>query len=264
MSALDRYKAYITTCAARGVLSCSYEAFAADEARACPACEDGIPASVQAGVLVVPGQGGREGGHLVQAQSLETRMEPGSAAGLMVGTDIGALARIAEKLRRAGAKLPMTLTAEIATREGMIASGLSIALCLVEIEIENQVAGQAATPTTQAELPAAAANMQRQQDPVRASNGTQGDVRKLLVVGGRQFSAQALLDLQHDAARYRWLRDKADGMLGVAAPMVASLDETGRVTTLLDEDDLDAAVDMAMAAPVEKRQRKTKRVGTNK
>ena len=46
--------------------------------------------------------------------------------------------------------------------------------------------------------------------------------------------------------------------------MAASLDETGRVTTLLDGDELDAAVDMAMAAPAEKRQRKTKRVGTEK
>jgi len=97
-----------------------------------------------------------------------------------------------------------------------------------------------------------------------ASAKAQGDPGKLIVMGGRQFNAQALLDPQHDAARYRWLRDKADGMLGVAAPMVASLDQAGRVTTLLDGDDLDAAVDMAMAAPAEKRQRKTKRVGADK
>lgn len=190
-------------------------------------------------------------------------MDTGPASGLVAGANAGALTRIAEKLRRAGAKLPMTVTAEIATREGLIASGLSIALCLVETEIENQVAAQASAPTAPAELPTAP-DMQRQQDPVRASTNAQGDVRKLIVVGGKQFSAQALLELQHDAARYRWLRDKADGMAGVAAPMVASLDEAGRVTTLLDGDDLDAAVDMAMAAPTEKRQRKTKRVGTDK
>jgi len=99
---------------------------------------------------------------------------------------------------------------------------------------------------------------------ISTSTKAQGDAGKLIVVGGRQFNTQALLDLQHDAARYRWLRDKADGMAGVAAPMVASLDEAGRVSTLLDGDDLDAAVDMAMAARAEKRQRKTKCVGTNK
>ncbi|MEW6023565.1 MAG: hypothetical protein AB1807_15660 [Pseudomonadota bacterium] len=142
-------------------------------------------------------QGGREGGHLTQAQSPGTRMDTGAERGLVVGANTGA-------------------------------------------------------------------DIQRQQDPVRAGTSAQGDTRKLIVVGGKQFSAQALLDLQHDAARYRWLRDKADGMAGVAAPMVASLDKTGRVTTLLDGDELDAAVDMAMAAPAEKRRRKTKRVGTDK
>jgi len=206
-------------------------------------------------------QAGREGDHLMQAQSPETRMGTGSAPGLVVGANTGALTRIAEKLRRAGARLPMTVTAELATREGLIASGLSIALCLVETEIESQAADVAEQCTAQAQASTAAADIQRQQDPVQTSASTQGDTRKLIVVGGRQLGAQALLDLQHDAARYRWLRDKADGMLGVAAPMVASLDETGRVTTLLDGEDLDAAVDMAMAAPAEKRQRKTKRAG---
>ena len=237
MSALDRYRAYMSTCAAGGVLPCSYQAFAADEEH----------------------QVGREGGHLMQAQSSGTRMASGVTAGLALRAHGSTLVHIADKLRQAGAKLPITVTAETATPETLIARGLSIALCLVETEMENQAAASALLPTA---APAPAADVRRQQDATSAS--AQGDNRKLIVVGGRQFSAQALLDLQHDAARYRWLRDKADSMLGVAAPMVASLDETGRVTTLLDGDELDVAVDMAMAAPAEKRQRKTKRVGTDK
>lgn len=211
-------------------------------------------------------QAGREGGHLAQAQSPGTRVDTGTAPGLVVGANTGALTRIAEKLRRAGAKLPMTVTDEIATREGLIASGLSIALCLVETEIESQATGAAKPCSAPDHAALAGASTQRQQHAVRTSTSTkaQGDAGKLIVVGGRQFNAQALLDLQHDAARYRWLRDKADAMLGVAAPMVASLDEAGRVITLLDGDDLDAAVDMVMAAPAVKRQRKTKRVGTGK
>ncbi|MDN4061272.1 hypothetical protein QPK31_23925 [Massilia sp. YIM B02769] len=186
-------------------------------------------------------------------------MASGVAVGLALGAHGGALAHIADKLRQAGAKLPITVTAETTTPETLIARGLSIALCLVETEMERQAAASALLPTA---APAPPADVHRQQDATIAS--AQGDNRKLIVVGGRQFGVQALLDLQHDAARYRWLRDKADGMLGVAAPMVASLDEAGRVTTLLDGDDLDAAVDMAMAAPAEKRQRETKRVGTDK
>lgn len=194
------------------------------------------------------------------AQTFAARMASDLAPVLAEGTRSGALARIADKLRRAGAALPMTVTAETATPETLIARGLSIALCLVETEMENQAAASALLPTAAPPAPADAPNFR---DVYLGGNG-QGDNRKLIVVGGRQFGVQALLDLQHDAARYRWLRDKADGMLGVAAPMVASLDEAGRVTTLLDGDDLDAAVDMAMAAPAEKRQRKTKRVGTGK
>jgi hypothetical protein len=73
------------------------------------------------------------------------------------------------------------------------------------------------------------------------------DGRQLVVVGGQAVSMGGLLDLQRDAARYRWLRDKADAMTGTAAPMVASLDESGRTVVLIDGEDLDTAVDMAMA-----------------
>jgi hypothetical protein len=68
-----------------------------------------------------------------------------------------------------------------------------------------------------------------------------------IVVGGQRVSMGALLDLQRDAARYRWLRDKADSMACTAAPMVASLAPDGRMVALIDGEDLDAAVDMAMA-----------------
>jgi len=78
-----------------------------------------------------------------------------------------------------------------------------------------------------------------------------------IVVGGQRVSMGVLLDLQRDAARYRWLRDKADSMACTAAPMVASLDAEGRVLGLIDGDELDAAVDVAMA------RQKTKRAGNN-
>jgi hypothetical protein len=81
-----------------------------------------------------------------------------------------------------------------------------------------------------------------------------------VVVGGQRIGKQALVDLQQDAARYRWLRDKADGMLCTAAPMVASLDDAGNVITLIDGDELDAAVNAAMARPAA-RNTKTKRMG---
>lgn len=68
-----------------------------------------------------------------------------------------------------------------------------------------------------------------------------------IVVGGQRISMRVLLELQRDAARYRWLRDKADGMACTAAPMVASLAEDGRMVGLIDGEELDAAVDMAMA-----------------
>ncbi|MGG7603509.1 hypothetical protein [Massilia sp. BKSP1R2A-1] len=86
--------------------------------------------------------------------------------------------------------------------------------------------------------------------------------RQLLVIGGQRLGKSALLDLQCNAARYLWLRDKADKMTGSAAPMVASLDAAGGMVALLDGDELDAAVDIAMAqrAP---RAPNTKRTGTN-
>lgn len=74
-----------------------------------------------------------------------------------------------------------------------------------------------------------------------------------IVVGGQRISMRVLLELQRDAARYRWLRDKADDMACTAAPMVASLDESGRMVALIDGEDLDVAVDMAMARPAARR-----------
>ena len=70
-----------------------------------------------------------------------------------------------------------------------------------------------------------------------------------IVIGGQHVSMGALLDLQRDAARYRWLRDKADSMACTAAPMVASLAADGKMVALIDGEDLDTAVDMAMARP---------------
>ena len=79
--------------------------------------------------------------------------------------------------------------------------------------------------------------------PARPQSGAS----QCIVLGGQRISTQHLLDLQRDAARYRWLRDKADGMACTAAPMVASLDTAGHVVSLIDGDELDAAVDMAAA-----------------
>jgi hypothetical protein len=75
-----------------------------------------------------------------------------------------------------------------------------------------------------------------------------------IVIGGQHVSMSALLDLQRDAARYRWLRDKADSMACTAAPMVASLAADGKMVALIDGEELDTAVDIAMA------QFKTRRV----
>jgi hypothetical protein len=75
-----------------------------------------------------------------------------------------------------------------------------------------------------------------------------------IVIGGQHVSMGALLDLQRDAARYRWLRDKADSMACTAAPMVASLAADGKMVALIDGEELDTAVDIAMA------QFKTRRV----
>lgn len=79
------------------------------------------------------------------------------------------------------------------------------------------------------------------------------DKNHQIVVGGQRVSMGVLLDLQRDAARYRWLRDKADSMACTAAPMVASLADDGRMVALIDGEDLDAAVDIAMARPKARR-----------
>ena len=160
-------------------------------------------------------QGGHGGTSLTGAQAFAAGLAADLAPVLAARAHGGALAHIVGKLRQAGAKLPITVTAETATPETLIARGLSIALCLVETEIESQAADAAKLRTAQAQAPLADAGTQRQQDTACASSKAQGDIRKLIVVGGRRLGAQALLDLQHDAARYRWLRDKADGMLGV-------------------------------------------------
>lgn len=73
------------------------------------------------------------------------------------------------------------------------------------------------------------------------------DSRQLVVIGGQRLGKSSLLELQRDAARYRWLCDKADDMLCTKAPMVASLDDEGRMIGLLDGEELDAAVDAAKA-----------------
>ena len=88
------------------------------------------------------------------------------------------------------------------------------------------------------------------------------DQRQLFVMGGQRLGKSAVLELQSNAARYRWLRDKADKMIGSAAPMVAGLDASGRTVDLLDGEELDAAVDIAMArrAP---RAPQMKRTGTD-
>ena len=44
--------------------------------------------------------------------------------------------------------------------------------------------------------------------------------------------------------------DKADSMACTAAPMVASLAADGKMVALIDGEDLDAAVDIAMARRV--------------
>lgn len=84
-----------------------------------------------------------------------------------------------------------------------------------------------------------------------------------IVVGGQRVTMRALLEMQRDSARYRWLRDKADDMACTAAPMVASLDESGRMVALIDGDDLDAAVDIAMARPAARRAPNKKLLGSN-
>lgn len=81
-----------------------------------------------------------------------------------------------------------------------------------------------------------------------------------IVIGGQHVSMGALLDLQRDAARYRWLRDKADNMACTAAPMVASLAADGKIIALIDGEDLDVAVDVAMARLKTRLVAKTKRV----
>jgi len=74
-------------------------------------------------------------------QKIGQRQHQGAAAfGQAAPTARAALERVAEKLRMGGAKLPMTVTAEPSTPESLMASGLSTALCLVEVELEALVA----------------------------------------------------------------------------------------------------------------------------
>jgi hypothetical protein len=91
-----------------------------------------------------------------------------------------------------------------------------------------------------------------------------GEPSQAVVIGGQRLSRNDLQDLQRDAARYRWLRDQADSMHCTAAPMVASLDEAGRVVDFLDGEDLDAAVDKMLTPAARRRAPKTKRMGTNR
>jgi len=89
----------------------------------------------------------------------------------------------------------------------------------------------------------------------RALGNASASANHQIVVGGQRVSMGVLLDLQRDAARYRWLRDKADSMACTAAPMVASLADDGKLIALIDGEDLDAAVDIAIAQPKMKRVR---------
>lgn len=86
--------------------------------------------------------------------------------------------------------------------------------------------------------------------------GITNDSRQI-VVGGQRVTLRALLEMQRDSARYRWLRDKADSMACTAAPMVASLAEDGRMIGLIDGEELDAAVDIVMARPASRRATKS-------
>jgi hypothetical protein len=85
------------------------------------------------------------------------------------------------------------------------------------------------------------------------------DDRQIVVISGQRLGKSALMELQQNAARYLWLRNKADKMGSTAAPMVASLDAAGRMVALLDGEDLNATVDIAMA----RRKTKTQRTGTD-
>lgn len=62
---------------------------------------------------------------------------PTTVGALNESSAVVALQRIATQLRRAGATLPLTVTAEAPTIESSMARGLSLALCLVEVEIET-------------------------------------------------------------------------------------------------------------------------------
>lgn len=95
-----------------------------------------------------------------------------------------------------------------------------------------------------------------------ATARTAGGDGTWVVIGGQRLGKTALHELRQNAARYLWLRDKADSMLCTAAPMVASLDDAGTMIGLLDSEELDAAVDTAMARPRAASANKTKRVGT--
>lgn len=71
------------------------------------------------------------------AQKKGQRQHQGAAAfGKAAPTARSVLERIAAKLRKGGAKLPMTVTAEPSTPDSLMASGLSTALCLVEVELD--------------------------------------------------------------------------------------------------------------------------------
>ena len=96
--------------------------------------------------------------------------------------------------------------------------------------------------------------------PIKPKGKT--DDSRQVVVGGQRVTMRALLEMQRDSARYRWLRDKADEMACTAAPMVASLDEGGRMVALIDGDELDAAVDVAMTRRPARRHQPKKIAGS--
>lgn len=68
---------------------------------------------------------------------LKDPLIPTAVGAITESSAVVALQRIATQLRRAGATLPLTVTAEAPTIQSPMARGLSLALCLVEVEIET-------------------------------------------------------------------------------------------------------------------------------
>lgn len=73
----------------------------------------------------------------IRAMAAGEAAVPANAGTLVTAGARGALQRIADQLRRAGATLPLSVTLDAPTIESSMARGLSLALCLVEVEMET-------------------------------------------------------------------------------------------------------------------------------